>query len=187
MPGVINLLPEQEQKQARVNPYVAWFFKTGVYFLLATYGLVLLVLAFRWYRETQLADLNRVLRTQIENYRQNLDMLAEYRTLQQKYTFIDQVTAATPVSFTYLELIESTIPEPVILDQILLTYPGLVIKGNTTDYLAISAWRTALDRSEHTQMVEVKNVDRSRISVQGDQTGNMSEGVQFVIEITLQS
>jgi len=184
--STINLLPEQEQRQVQINPYVSWFFKTGVYFLLATYVLVLAVLVFRWYRETQLVELNRSIQSRVENLQQNPDLVDQYQDLQRKYALVDQVVAATQDHLGYMELVETTIPAPVSLDKLQLTYPNLILEGQSTDYFAINEWKNALSQSPLARQVTVKNVDRSRISAQSRPDEEATENIQFVIEMELQ-
>ncbi len=182
----INLIPETEVKQKKTNPYVTWFLGVGVYFVLATYALVLAVLGLRWYQESQLEKALASVSTKQQAIMQEQQFLQDYADLQKRFALVaEKVDSYQPVS-QYLKLIEETIPQTITLEEFNIGGGKLSVSGYTEDYLAINQWVVDLKErdeiSEATLSSVERNSEESGLSSSSGADGRITFMIEGVIE-----
>jgi Tfp pilus assembly protein PilN len=160
----INLLPESEVRQVKVNPYVNWFFRIGVYFLMFTYAIMLGAYGFRWYQESFLNGLNTSIENNKKQYQDSLTFLKEYKSVQDRYGLVAGVMTDYRPKLKLLQLIEESVPEPIRIKEMdINTGNGaklIVLTGISSDYLAIRQWQDDLSKNEMVSNVDLQTIER---------------------------
>ena len=180
--GGINFVPAAELKQNVESPFIAWFFKTGVYFLLLTYGVVLLSFAYRWYSENNLSGINNSIQENSSLIAADKEFIDNFKATQSKFTAVGNRLATSKQKSTYLQLVEQTIPQPITLIDMLVEEGSMKVQGITEDYLAVTQWQNLLQKNEAVDNVELSEVERN---IETDANDLNTNAVIFTFIVTL--
>lgn len=179
----INFVPATELKQTVQNPYVLWFFKTGVYFLLVTYVVVLGAYGYRWFNEFRLGQLNASIKEHQATIASNKQFMAEFEKVRNQFKSIGSTLDFYKERNQYLTLIEQTIPQPATLVGLTIENGVLTVEGVTNDYLSVNQWQYTLEKSDLVNGVTLREVERNLATDANDEI--QTNQVTFSFEVAL--
>lgn len=184
--STINLIPENEVKQKKTNPYVVWFLDVGIYFILFVYATVLVGSAWRWYEEKQLEDNLVAVTAKDIQVRGEQGFISEYQAMQDRYGATAGQIADYQFKAEYLKLIEDTIPAPVTLTNLAVDAHNISIGGYTNEYLAINQWVSVLEQNQKISSVRIVAVERNNDTSSAGSVSEAQGQVTFTLAVELQ-
>lgn len=173
----INLLPTSETQKNKVNPYVEWFFRSGIYVLLITYTIVLAAFGYRWYQEYRLSQVKESIVNNVEYIASQQETMSDFARLKSQYSAVDSVVSGYDSMYPYLLVVQETIPHPIVLDRLQISNRLMTIEGVSNDYVAINQWEADLKKRPEVALVTLASVAR----IESTET----TGVDFSFTVTL--
>ncbi len=157
----INLLPEKRKHLTHGNPVVVWFNRVGVYLLIIIYAVVLVGFAVRWQQEGMLARTRAGIEAKAEQIRNKAEFIADFEKTKAKFAVLGALTTGYTPKSEYLDLVSSTIPQPVSVSNIDIGDTTITVQATTTQYDAITQWFNKLGSDKRVKSVNLGSVLRS--------------------------
>ncbi|NTV30461.1 PilN domain-containing protein [candidate division WWE3 bacterium] len=179
----INFIPSAELKQTVENPYVFWFFQTGIYLLFITYIAVLGAFAYRWFNEYQLSQINKSIRDNQAVVASNKAFIASFDSVRSQFSSIGGLLDGYKERNQLLAMIEQTIPEPANLISLTIEKGVMSVEGLTNDYLSVNQWQKSLEQHSLVESVTLKKVERNLTQDANDDF--QTDQVVFAFDINL--
>ena len=173
----INLLPTAEAEKHKINPYVAWFFRSGVYLLLSAYTVVLIAFGYRWYQEDQLTKVKASIQESATFIESSQSDMAEFTKLQSRYRSVGDSFSEFKQMYPQLVVVQETIPLPITIDKLSVNSTKMKIDGISNNYVAINQWEADLKKREEVLSVTLTSVER----IETDD----ASGVDFSFDVKL--
>lgn len=157
----INLLPEKRKLQTQGNPVILWFNRVGVYLLIMVYAVVLVGFAARWQQEGVLARIRAGIEAKETQIQNKAEFIAEFEKTKAKFAVLGALTTGYTPKSEYLNLVSSTIPEPVTVKNIDVSDTTISMQATTLQYDAITQWYNKLSSDERVKSVNLGSVLRN--------------------------